>query len=295
LRAGGGGASLSRHADEARVPERGAVPQLFENRYRVRAVNTAKASDNKIHDDAVAARYGFKGGLVPGVEVYAYMAHLPVARWGRAWLEHGTAECRLLKPVYDGDIVTVTAEAAGDGVALTLESRGEVCATGRASLPGLPIAAPPAFAEARLPQAPPPAAGRPPASAEALPVGAWLGINPLRVGADEARQYLTDVGETLPLYAKAGLVHPGMLLRIGNWALRDNVALGPWMHVGSRIEHFAAVPIGDELAARALVTGNWEHKGHSFVALDVLVYANVMTPVARIAHTAIYRPRQLAA
>ena len=48
--------------------------------YRVEAFNTAKASENKIHDDAVAHRFGFAGGLVPGVDVYAYMTHLPVAQ-----------------------------------------------------------------------------------------------------------------------------------------------------------------------------------------------------------------------
>ena len=75
--------------------------------YRIQAFNTAKASENKIHDDAVARRFGFGGGLVPGVDVYAYMAHLPVARWGRAWLERGAAECRFQKPIYDGEIATV--------------------------------------------------------------------------------------------------------------------------------------------------------------------------------------------
>ena len=48
--------------------------------YRVQAYNTAVASENKIHDDTVARRFGFAGGLVPGIEVYAYMAHIPVAR-----------------------------------------------------------------------------------------------------------------------------------------------------------------------------------------------------------------------
>ena len=37
------------------------------------AHNDAAASANKIHDDAVAQQYGFRGGLVPGVSVYAYM------------------------------------------------------------------------------------------------------------------------------------------------------------------------------------------------------------------------------
>jgi hypothetical protein len=47
----------------------------FVTTYEVRAFNTAVASDNKIHDDAVRQQFGFRGGLVPGVEVYAYLAH----------------------------------------------------------------------------------------------------------------------------------------------------------------------------------------------------------------------------
>jgi len=41
--------------------------------YRVQAYNTAKLSENKMHDDTVARRFGFSGGLVPGVDVMAYM------------------------------------------------------------------------------------------------------------------------------------------------------------------------------------------------------------------------------
>src|SRR5579862_5464235 len=102
--------------------------------YRVSAYNTAHDSENKIHDDSVARRFGFGGGLVPGVDVYGYMTHLPVMRWGRAWLERGTAECRFLKPVYDGDIATVTANEDGGNLDITVESRGGTCATGRAGL-----------------------------------------------------------------------------------------------------------------------------------------------------------------
>src|SRR5487761_1271866 len=116
--------------------------------YQVDAFNTAKDSENKIHDDAVARRFGFSGGLVPGLEVYAYMTHLPVALWGRPWLEHGTAECRLLKPVYDGDRVTVSAVETADGLDLEVESHGELCATGRASLPAAASPAPAIFAAA---------------------------------------------------------------------------------------------------------------------------------------------------
>jgi hypothetical protein len=42
------------------------------------------------------------------------------------------------------------------------------------------------------------------------------------------------------------------------------------------------------------VTQNYERKGHKFVEVDALVLANERTPLARVTHTAIYRPRQLA-
>src|ERR1700754_4860031 len=103
--------------------------------YRVSAYNTAKQSENKIHDDTVARRYGFSGGLVPGVDVMAYMMHLPVARWGRAFLERGLIEARFVKPVYDGELADVTGEESNGVLAIQIESRGELCATGTASLP----------------------------------------------------------------------------------------------------------------------------------------------------------------
>src|SRR5438046_2451406 len=110
--------------------------------YRVRACNLSHASENKIHDDDVARRFGFRGGLVSGVEVYAYMTHLPVARWGVAWLERGTAECRFFKPLYDGKVATVSATESAGALSMFVESEGERCATGAAALPDEAHAAP---------------------------------------------------------------------------------------------------------------------------------------------------------
>src|SRR5579872_7381064 len=103
--------------------------------YRVEAYNTAKLSENKMHDDTVARRFGFSGGLVPGVDVMAYMMHLPIAKWGRAFLERGLIEARLVKPVYDGEIAEVRGEERDGTLAIEVESRGQLCAYGTASLP----------------------------------------------------------------------------------------------------------------------------------------------------------------
>jgi acyl dehydratase len=268
------------------------MAETYRGPYRVKAFNASKASENKIHDDAVAQRFGFRGGLVPGVDVYAYMTHLPVERWGRIWLERGTAECRFLKPVYDGDVAVVTAAEDAAGLELRIESAGELCVTGRAALPAQPPALLAASGEGEMPPAPPDE--RPPADERTLAVGTRLASRPLPITAEYAEDYLRTVRESHPLYRRERVVHPGTILHLGNWVLRDNVVLGPWMHVGSTVQHFALAHVADELSARAVVSANYERKGHRFVELDVLVYANRDTPLARIEHVAIYRPRQVA-
>src|SRR4029077_11151093 len=95
--------------------------------YRVSAFNTSRHSENKMHDDTVAKRYGFSGGLVPGVDVMAYMMHLPVAKWGRDFLERGLIEARFVKPVYDGEVANVTGEESDGVLSIEVESRGQLC------------------------------------------------------------------------------------------------------------------------------------------------------------------------
>jgi len=88
--------------------------------YRVKARNTAESPENKIHDDAVARQYGFRGGLVPGVTVYAYLTHPLVAAFGAAWLERGTAAVRFVEPVLDGEELTVAGVAQRLGVSASV-------------------------------------------------------------------------------------------------------------------------------------------------------------------------------
>ena len=256
--------------------------------YTLTARNTALASNNKIHDDTVARRFGFRGGLVPGVDVYAYLAHLPAARWGIDWLEHGSLEARFHAPVYDGDAVTVVADDAADGLSLTLTTgAAEARATGAAAL------ASPSACPVDVPVAPMPGQ-RPPASPETLAPGTVLGTLDYGFHADKAPTYLDEVGEALPLFRNGGVAHPGWLMRTANYVLADSVVLGPWIHVSSAVRHHGVVRDGDRLQTRARVAEHFERKGHKFVALDVLVVAG-SRPILRAAHTAIYEPRHVSA
>jgi acyl dehydratase len=257
--------------------------------YHVKARNPATESENKIHHDDVARQYGFAGGLVPGVTVFAYMAHPVLDVLGRPWLERGTMAARFVRPCYDGDDVTVDAAQTqsddGDVLDLTARRAGdEVIATGAASVPSRPPTPPPvtAYPSAPLPDE------RPPAGRDTLaaldPLGSWEAT--FRV--DHAPAFLDQIGEDLPLFRADGLAHPGYLLLSANSILVANVRLGPWMHVGSEVTNFDVVDDGDRVSTRGRVSNLFERKGHQFAELDVLLVANDTRPVQHVRHALIY-------
>jgi acyl dehydratase len=261
--------------------------------YHVKAVNTSSDSENKIHDTATARRYGFAGGLVPGVTVYAYLTEPLVAALGPAWLHRGTASVRFVKPILDGEAVHVTGEITGrdpqGGVSATVraitDSTGE-CAVLNATLPaGSPTPLNLAlYAEAPLPPE------RLPGTREYFDTHAVLGTFVTPYDATQAQDYVTTVSDPLPLYRPAGggWVHPAFYTWLGNRSLRTNVIIGPWIHIGSVVRHLAPARIGDTLAARARVRSLWDKKGRDFVELDIAILANGK-PVAHVLHSAIYR------
>jgi hypothetical protein len=253
--------------------------------YRVRAQNAATRSENKIHHDDVARRYGFEGGLVPGVAVFAYMTHPVVATLGRAWLERGTMTARFARPCYDGDEITI--DAGGDARTLELTAcRGsdEVIATGAASLPSGASSAPPVDA---YPTAPLPAE-RPAATHETLAALGDLGSWEATFRANKAPAFLDEIGEGLAVYLEDGLAHPGYLLLSANSILAANVRLGPWMHVGSEVTNFGVVSDGYRVSTRGRITDLFARKGHQFAELDLLLVADDTRPVQHVRHTVIY-------
>jgi acyl dehydratase len=246
--------------------------------YAVRARNLAPDSDNKIHDDDVARRFGFTGALVPGVEVFAYATQPFAAEWGEEFLRRGRLEIQFRKPVYDGEDVTV--DVAADGSVVLLGPDWSQRAQGRG---GLEDAAPP-FERSRFVET---AATEPTPAADetSLAVGTMLGTVREQASPEGCASYLEGISESLPLYEK--FVHPGALLRMVNAVLFRNVVMGPWIHTGSDCRLLAPAPVGSELTGFGVVTDRYERNGKSWVRFDALVVADG-EPVALVDHTAIY-------
>ncbi len=218
--------------------------------------NRATDSENRIHDDVFAARYGFRGGLVPGVTVYGYLCAAIAEVRGEGWLANGGIRIRFLQPVYDGDEITLTVDEA----TATAARGGAVCAAADIYDGGAAAPSPDEYTEASLP------AMRPPASAESLAVGSILGT--LR----------TTISESTP----------EGLLTLSNYLLMQNVELGPWIHAGSDVHNFNGVASGAQVAVRGRVADLFERKSRPFVVLETIVIADGQV-IQQVRHTAIYK------
>lgn len=252
--------------------------------HTVEAYNTAVDSTNRMHDDEVARTFGFRGGLVPGVDVWAYMTRPCVERWGRDFLTRSVMEARFVSPVYDGEMVTAVLD--DDGTLTVTGPDGTLRANGRASLveelPD-PVRIEPAARGAVAP----------PASASSLAAGTTLGTLRLTHDRDLGAVYLGEVRDAHVIYEAGAVCHPGFLARQANAILHRNVVLGPWIHVGTRAVHRGLARAGAELEVRGRVEREYERKGHRFVDLAVEVTADG-TPIWSAFHTAIWRPRSIA-
>jgi acyl dehydratase len=255
---------------------------LWSIRYHVVARNSATASENRIHADDGARRYGFRGGLVPGATVYGYVSHALLETLGPGWVAHGVTRARFVAPCYDGEDLLVSVR--GPGFEVTSGERA--CVVGSAALcrdgaGGLDIP--------WIPPAPAPAPeDRPPADETVLAAGRVLGPVVLPTDWAATAAYLERLGEPSTMYAAEGIVHPGMLLEGANRILMSNVVLPAWLHVESEIEHRRAVTVGERLEVRARVGELFERKGHRFVALWVTwLVGDETVSVGR--HTAIWQ------
>lgn len=262
----------------------------------LKARNYAEDSENKIHG-ADAARHGFRGGLVPGIGTYAYMTQALIRHLGPDWIARGWAEVQFRKPVYDGDDVRVAAFHAmeaqhPDRVAVHLSVNGAADDSVRA-MAGMIAES----SEIRIEDYPlhsvPSREARPPAMLDHWPVGALLGSRELTLDLDlAARTFVQDVLDSSPLYRGAdAAAHPALLLAQANFILRDNIALGSWIHTASRIRHFSAARNGEHISMRGHIAEAFERTGHQYVTADLGVFAEASRPVAHFMHTAIIRLR----
>lgn len=237
--------------------------------FRVRAHNTAQDSENKIHDDRVAAAHGFRGGLVPGVAVYGYMVPAILEHWGDEWMARGGISVRFLAPCYEGE--TVIARCHDSNVTAEKED-GSIYASGVVTLAEAGAAAQESEVWSRktYPVLSPPARDqRPVASSQSIVPGKILGTLQRKFEAEAPAEV------------------PRVLLHLANEILGQNYKMSPWIHAGSELRHHCMAEIGQEITVSGMIAECFERKGRCF-AVAALNFAQ-NEPVASVRHTFIYQ------
>jgi acyl dehydratase len=249
------------------------------------ARNFAEASENKIHSDDIAMRFGFTGALVPGVTVFAHLAWPLTRRFGERWLRGSSVTTRFLKPAYHGETIALTdRETSAEN--LTVECTNTA---------GVLLATLECAIETTQPALDPHAHIAGPREPDARVEITWDTVHVDEPFAryvwkpDDAlnREYAARVDDDTELFRK-GALHPHAILSQANQVLVRRFVMPAWIHTGSELRLRKLLRVGDEIEVRAVPLEKWERKGHQFIKLYV-AYVVGGEIAAEIFHTAIFR------
>ena len=251
--------------------------------FQVVARNYSEASENRIHSDEIARRYGFRAALVPGVAVYGHLTRPLVERYGERWLRHSMSRVRFHQPAYDGDTLQIehAEDESGEHVQC-INTEGTLLATLDSTLPDHL----PELEDQRCFETAAKSPERVDMIWENVVVGQPFRAWHWQITEDGNQTYARQVGDDLAIYRFAA--HPHWILSTANTALIREFVMPAWIHVESEIRFRELLKAGDTVKISAIPLDKWERKGHQFVKL-YLAYSRDATVTTEIFHTAIFR------
>ena len=253
------------------------------------ARNFSHASENRMHDDSVAAQMGFEGALVPGVAVFGIASIPLIQTHGTALLENHTWHTRFLKPAYHDQSVRVQTAATASGCEATLYNDTDTLLCTLQVHNGTQA---PEFEQHALTRDATPLSQQP----EERPLISWDSVHthePFPIcewtptymeNAERAAQ----VGDEQPPFAAPnGPIHPHLLLGQANTALVNRYQMPAWIHVGSEIRMHHLLRADSPYHVHTTVIRKWEKKGHQFLTAYI-AFESSGELVTEILHTAIF-------
>ena len=248
-----------------------------------------------LHDDHTAQSLGYPAALVPGIDVYAYLARLVFESWGPDWLVKGRLITKSLRPVYDGDSLVVyaspvqvidnkkTVELAVHNATGTMVASAVASLSDNANLPPELDDFPIVERTAEIPS------GAPTALYEGQQ------FSSLSETVSDAQNILLNKEFLEPgaFYEQQGIVHPAYLQRI---ALRNAHSsfshATPPIFISTDTDNFDSVKVGESIDTPGMITRLWERKGHHYMESLQLVVADGIRPIMLIRRITIYQARQ---
>ena len=260
---------------------------------QILALNDAEDSENKIHSDEIAARFGFKGALVSGVNLFGYLTQTLVRSYGASWLENGVMDVIFLKPAYQDELLNIRTESLGsesgrrNHVTSLYNEEQQLLAKLESWLPN----------ELPAIQQHLQASARPLGELESRPEINWDSIDLLtpapsfiwQPSAEENAAHVAIQRDQSRLYqGKDAYLHPYFILQMCNRALMRMFVMPAWIHTGSKLIVRQGLHVGDAIEIRCLPIEKWEQRGHHFIKLYVAMLVNGNVAV-EVEHSAIFR------
>lgn len=252
--------------------------------YKIQAFNDALESENRIHSDEVAKKYGFEGALVGGVVVYGHMTYQPMQAMGAEWLTDNKAEVRFIKPAYDEQLLTIESEHQENSFKSSCQNDNKDLLSTLSSSKGL--------------GEPSPSWMIPPSPEKIIreevhwdklhldqPAPAFIWQPDYDTNMDFANQLRDD--NPLYLEGKEPLVHPFWTSRECNSAFGRSFILPAWIHVGTVFSFRKPLRVGQDVEIRMIPQKKWESKGHQLTTLYIAFIVNG-EPYIEAEHTAIF-------
>lgn len=270
------------------------------------ALNQSPDSKNEIHGDRIAKVYGFRGGLVPGVTLSAYLTQPAVEAWGKTWLNTGRCHIAVRSPVYDGEhfSVAITDQNEFQYTAELINSIGKICATAEVSLDQQACIAPKLRGDliAEIEYQPPQASK---AWFEQLKVQGCYAFRYQWQKDHRMSRYFAEV-ERMPALLRCpdeaqglkdkgqGLANMSFILGCANWIFDSNAAMNPWVHLETRSKNHQAIGQETSVIVEMQVLDEFSKKGHQFCDVNVGVFDEQSGQcLSEIFQRAIYRLRGL--
>ncbi len=257
----------------------------------VLALNDAESSENRIHSDSIATKYGFTGALVSGANVFGYLSQPLIHEIGTIGLECVEYRVNFRSPAYHNDQLLIKTASHNAEVdcekysSSAYNQRGDLLAELETLLrPDTP-----------LKKVPYKAANE---AAEFVRGEIhWDTIQLMEAAPDylwtpreeDNRQRVQAQRDRSEFYQGPGAyIHPYYLLDACNKALKRMFVLPAWIHTGSHLRIGKAIRCGQNIIIRSVPTDKWERNGHQFIRLNIAMIVEEELAL-EVTHTAIFR------
>ena len=249
---------------------------------------------NRMHEDGLPQKLGFRGALVLGAAIFGHMTRGIVSRFGQDWLNQSVTDAKFLKSVCDGDrlrieTIPIQGVRAFNVTAYNETMNGELCATLVTEFSGNP---PPIDPMADLDPNEWEGKVTKERSWERIEIGRAYRTLSHILSQAENDQWINVLQDESQIYKKKpySAFHPSQILLQAPLGACNQYRGDNAIHASSKVVIRDMLKVGDEVQLLTVPAAKWEKKGNQWVTLYCAVRRNGYI-CAELFHTQIFKLR----